>query len=299
MSNKFKNDSIMQRKNFDITSIWFDYFELETIENSLYLYFSNKFSKEVIANLKFIEQIKLGVYSGPSLKISTNSSKEEIELEKNRKIIELEKINNEKYNDTLLKVYSLFILNFSIEWERNIKKILKLCGLLSDRKGIEYFEIENIIKEKFQLLFNSQIYKDIKKIRNIANKIKHDKENSNFIINNIENLLNIQVNIIENNEGSVRNLPKQKGIDEIDIPHFNELIKNLDQRKKIIKNEKKIDISFILKNLKNNINKEWIWEEFSFNMQEYFTLYVDGWTKTFIIFSEEEKNKIEKEHSNI
>ena len=88
--------------------------------------------------------------------------------------------------------------------------------------------------EKFQLLYNSQIYKDIKKIRNIANKIKHDKKNSNFIINNnIENLLNIQLNIIENNEGNIRNIPRQKDIDEIDIPYFNELIKNLDQKKRL------------------------------------------------------------------
>ena len=136
MSNKFKNDSIMQIKIFDITSIWFNYFELETIENSLYLYFSDKFTKEVIKNLNFIEQIKLGIYSDHSIKINTNSSMEEVQLEKNKKIIELEKINNKKYSDTLLKVYSLFIVNFSIEWEKNIKEILKLCGLLSDKKGL-------------------------------------------------------------------------------------------------------------------------------------------------------------------
>jgi hypothetical protein len=77
-----------------------------------------------------------------------------------------------------------------------------------------------------------------------------------LIINKyLEELLDIQINLLENNEGYIRSFINQKNVEEIDKLSYIKDINDLDSKKNNIKIEKKIDISFILKNFRYNINK--------------------------------------------
>jgi hypothetical protein len=77
-----------------------------------------------------------------------------------------------------------------------------------------------------------------------------------LIINKyLEELLDIQINLLENNEGHIRSFINQKNVEEIDKLSYIKDINDLDSKKNNIKIEKKIDISFILKNFRYNINK--------------------------------------------
>ncbi len=86
---------------------------------------------------------------------------------------------------------------------KNILEIFDLCNILPKYK--KYNDIDLLLKEHFKLLFDSEVYQDIKNIRKIANKIKHDKLDNNSIIQKYLNeLLNLKTNIIESNEGHIR-----------------------------------------------------------------------------------------------
>ena len=240
---KFENDSHKQRKIYNLTQSWFNYFELETIEKSLLIYYDAELKRRIDKKIKMIDQIKFGYIIDPSSSINSNSSEEEIIIAKHKIINKKMNEINMEFSKVLLKTYSLFIVNFSIEWEKNISKILFLNNFitLKEYKNINYAKkIEPLIEEHFKLLFKSEIYQDIKKIRKIANKIKHNSLDDELIINKyLEELLDIQINLLENNEGHIRSFINQKNVEEIDKLSYIKDINDLDSKKNNIKIEKK------------------------------------------------------------
>jgi hypothetical protein len=69
---------------------------------------------------------------------------------------------------------------------------------------------------------------------------------------------------------------------------------NREEIRKYMKDEKNIDISYIIKSLKFNINDDWIFEEFSFNKKEEIFIknkHSINYPISVIIFSEDERNK--------
>ena len=295
---KFENDSHKQRKIYNLTQSWFNYFELETIEKSLLIYYDAELKRRIDKKIKMIDQIKFGYIIDPSSSINSNSSEEEIIIAKHKIINKKMNEINMEFSKVLLKTYSLFIVNFSIEWEKNISKILFLNNFitLKEYKSIDYAKkIEPSIKKHFKSLFESKVYKDIKEIRKVANKIKHDWLDDELIINKyLEELLDIQINLLENNEGHIRSFINQKNVEEIDKLSYIKDINDLDSKKNNIKIEKKIDISFILKNFRYNINKNWIWEEFSCNMRRDIFINYENIVLNFIVFSKDEESSIRK-----
>ncbi len=90
-------------------------------------YYSNQIKNQIEKDLKMIDYIVLGCYEMVDFSVNKNSLKKEVALAK----IEL-------INKVLIKTYSLFMIDFSIEWEKNIVKVLDLCGFISMGKNIEY-----------------------------------------------------------------------------------------------------------------------------------------------------------------
>jgi len=263
MIKKIENDK--QKKIYDLMNKWFDYSDLNIIENSLFIYYENKIHKEIQIGLLtinsmvsegvyFLNNAVKDVYSENSKLVDKNSSQKEIRECEQEFVKKIRKKLNTQLNKVLLKTYSLFIVNFSIEWEKNIVKILDLCDILPKNKYKEYRQIPPLLEKHFKLLFDSNVYKDIKTIREIANKIKHDELDDNSILNKYsELLLNIKINILENAEGNMRTW------------NIKEITDNLDERNNKLKSEGKIDISYILKNFQSNINKNWIFDAVNLN----------------------------------
>ena len=113
---KFENDSHKQRKIYNLTQSWFNYFELETIEKSLLIYYDAELKRRIDKKIKMIDQIKFGYIIDPSSSINSNSSEEEIIIAKHKIINKKMNEINMEFSKVLLKTYSLFIVNFSIEW---------------------------------------------------------------------------------------------------------------------------------------------------------------------------------------
>ncbi len=138
-------------------------------------------------------------------------------------------------------------------------------------------------------------------IRKITNEIKHEKLDNSLIINKyLDRLLNLQTNIMENNEGHIRDFSNKENIDEEDKAYYKMLIDDLDQRKKNIKKGGDfLNLSYILKSFELNIKKNWIWKEFSFNSQYTISVSFNNVMRTFIVFQKKRKKKLEKILKNI
>jgi hypothetical protein len=135
-------------------------------------------------------------FNNPSINIyddflHSGSSNKEIKDKKEKVTSKLKKIYDDEYNKILFKTRCLFIVNFSIEWEKKIKEILLLCGFIEKDKNIDisYRHISILIKDNFKILSESKIYKHIKNMREIANKIKHNMLDDKIIISNFSDEL--------------------------------------------------------------------------------------------------------------
>ncbi len=313
---KFENNSDKQRKLYDLINSWFDYSELEIIEESLFEYYKNKFEKENDKVMQILDCQILDEYwpfNNLSIDIHdeilhSGSSNKEIKDKKEKETTKLKKFYDDLLNKVLFKTQCLFIVNFSIEWEKKISEILFLCGFIKYEESIniEYRKVSELIKDKFKILFESEVYKKIKIMRKVAIEIKHYRLDDHQIINKyLEKLLDIQFDIIdkhqihnfENNPIFSPN-PFKKNRENYYLSERYKLntisiTGNRNQVKKYMKDENKIDISYIIKNFRLDINDDWIFEEFSFNKKE------SNWIETkysinpthSITFSEEEKEK--------
>ena len=274
---KFENDSHKQREIYNLTDNWFNTFELEIIEESLLMSYDTELKREINQKIRAIHLLTSGnLYSENSL-INFESSEEDIIKYKNKEIYNLSNKILIKYRKIFEKIYSLFIVNFSIEWEKNIVKILSLSGLIKEKKKKKknnYQEIYKLIDNNLKLLSKSKVYKDIKKIRSLANDIKHKHLDNELILNNFfQTLLDIQNNIIKDHEVYMRTLWNERNN---------------------IKVEKELSIGYILKNLHSNINENWISKEFSFNMKREISVEYKGTLGIFIVFSDEEEEEVRK-----
>ena len=131
---KFENDSHKQREIYNLTDNWFNTFELEIIQESLLMSYDTELKKEINGKIRAIDLLTSGnLYSENSL-INFESSEEDIIKYKK---IEIRNLSNEiliKYRKKFEKLYSLFIVDFSIEWEKNIVKILLLSRLIKEKE---------------------------------------------------------------------------------------------------------------------------------------------------------------------
>lgn len=296
MKKRFEQNSDKQRELFNISQKWFNYWEMNEIENSLSLNYQNKINKEIEMVDRQIDVLREGIITLENSTVSTNISDEEV---KTAKQDDLNKISNalmSELRQVYLKMYTLFIVDFTNKWEKYIKMIFDLCDInVGKGRNVQYIkDIEPLIKEHFKILYSSEIYQDIKKIIIIANKIKHDLSSDASIINKyLENLLDIEINMSENQECHIRELPNPDNLEHTEKKHFESLVNKLDKDKKDIKESKKLNISYILNNFNSTINSSWIFKEFSFDMQENILVTHGGKSASFIIFSEEEKRSIQ------
>lgn len=282
MKKRFEQNSDKQRELFNISQNWFNYWEMNEIENSLLLNYKNKINKEIEMVDRQIDVLREGIITVENSIVSTNSSDEEVKTAKQDASNKVSNALMSELRQVYLKMYTLFIVDFSNKWEKYIKMIFDLCDInVGKGRNIQYTEdIEPLVKEHFKILYSSEIYQDIKKLRIIANKIKHDLSSDESIINKyLENLLDIQINMLENQECHIHELPNQDNLEHID--------------KKDIKESKKLNISYILNNFNSTINSGWICKEFSFDMQENIWVTHGGKSASFIIFSKEEKRSIQ------
>ncbi|MDK2819455.1 MAG: hypothetical protein KFW07_01320 [Mycoplasmataceae bacterium] len=296
MKKRFENNSNKQRKLYGITQNAFNYWDMKIIINSLSDSYRVKIDNAIKEASKQIDYLKNGIYTIKNSRINRNTTNVEVQKEKEFLSEKVKKDLIIELNRIYIKTFLLFIIDFSNKWEKYMRNIFALCEIeIEGGKNNQYGRnIEPLIKEHFKTLYNSDVYKDIKKLREIANKVKHDESHDEQIINKyLEDLLDIQVNIFENKEGHIRELSDQDDLEDIDKEHFSSLVKTLDKDKKDIKSERKLNISYILENFNYNINQNWIWKEFSFNMQDSVSVSYGNTSAIFTIFSEQEKKAIQ------
>ena len=239
--------------------------------------------------------------------LNSNSSYIQIKDEKEKITNKLKCFYDDLLSKILFKTYCLFIVNFSIEWEKKIKQILFLCNFIVEKEiiNIGYRKISQLIEKNFKILSESEVYKKINIIREIANEIKHSNLDDYSIFNeHLEELLDIKFDIIDNHQmyklknnfewRNIKNDEKNSVFNERCKLNTIQISGNREEIRKYMKDEKNIDISYIIKSLKFNINDDWIFEEFSFNKKEEIFIknkHSINYPISVIIFSEDERNK--------
>ncbi|MGL4343503.1 MAG: hypothetical protein ACRCRZ_02980 [Metamycoplasmataceae bacterium] len=277
--NSFENNSKKQRKLFNLIDKSFLFIDLTFLEEAIRFY-----NKSTLDQLLKKENDHLFL---------VESSEEEIKHNNNLKHI---KDKNKTYIDNIYKkLYYLYVIDFSIEWEKFIREILIIANVdLPKNKVNSYGQIiEKNIKIYFPNLYNHKVYKKIIILRQIANEIKHSNNQKNYFLNknNLQKLLEIQVDLFESEHGYIRNFLNSNNIDEKSKEYFENEVKKLDAIKEKTLKNKRLSISYIIKCMRLQIN-DWFYSEFSFNKKRVIEVTFENITRLFIVFSDLEENKI-------